>query len=135
MNTNDLTEQNILFSIISIFTLYLKIILFLIITSLMVYKIFKLKNDINLNFQKNLSRILFFIILYIFIDIIDSVNIYFHNKILIKEYDKIHLKIIENVNYKIINSDIKTNKIISKIYDDFNIKPKIDSLNGNKKQR
>ena len=47
MNTNDLTEQNIL---ISIFTLYLKIILFLIITSLMVYKIFKLKNDINLNF-------------------------------------------------------------------------------------
>lgn len=56
-----------------------------------------------------------------------------HNKIAVSEYDKIHTKIVENINSKIINSDNKTNKLISKIYDDFNIKPKIDSLNDNKK--
>ncbi len=133
MNTNDLTEQHILFSIISLFIFYLKIILILNIIFLLFYKKFKLKNDINLNFQKTVTRILFFILFFIFIDIIDSANTYFYYKNILTEYDKIHLKIIENLNTKIINTDFKTNKIISKVYDDFNIKPKIDSLNDNKK--
>ena len=133
MNTNDLTEQHILFSIISLFIFYLKIILILMIIFLLFYKKFKLKNDINLNFQKTVTRILFFILFFIFIDIIDTANTYFYYKNILTEYDKIHLKIIENLNTKIINTDFKTNKIISKVYDDFNIKPKIDSLNDNKK--
>lgn len=133
MNTNDLTEQNIIFSIISLSTIYLKIILLIIIFFLLIYKNYKIKNNINLNFQKNLFRILFFILIYIFIDIIDSVNFYFHNKNLIKEYEKTHLKNIENLNSKIINSNIKIDKIISNIYDDFNIKPKPTKLNDNQK--
>ena len=80
MNTNDLTEQHILFSIISLFIFYLKIILILNIIFLLFYKKFKLKNDMNLNFQKTVTRILFFILFFIFIDIIDSANTYFYYK-------------------------------------------------------
>lgn len=60
MNTNELTEQNIIFSIISSFNLYLKIIIFLIIIFLNVFKNFKLKNNINLNLQKKITKNIIF---------------------------------------------------------------------------
>lgn len=131
----DVTNMDLLFTILSIYGIYLKTIILLLILFSVLYRYYRIKNNIVVNHHKKLNLIFVFILLYIFVDIVESHALYRYTKMLTKEYDSVHMKMYHDYNTKIENEKIIIDKTVSKLYDDFKIQPKNDTINYDNKGR
>ena len=131
----DVTNMDLLFTILSIYGIYLKTIILLLILFSVLYRYYRIKTTVVVHYQRKSNLIFAFILLYIFVDIVESHALYRYTKMLTKEYDSVHMKMYHDYNTKIENEKIIIDKTVSKLYDDFKIQPKNDTINYDNKGR
>lgn len=132
---NNILNENVYFSILSLYGIYLKLILFIILLSTMIYRYIKYKNNFKINHQKNLNFIFSFVLLYLFIDMLESQAIYRKMMLLSQDHDLINEKLHTDYDIKFRQLDTKVNLEIGKIYDDYNIQPKIEPIKDDNKRK
>lgn len=125
---NNLINENKYFSIISIYGIYIKVILFFILLTTLFYRYLKYKNNFKINHQKNLKFLFVFVLIYLFIDMLESQAIYRKLSFLAEDHEKINEKLYIDYDVKMNNIENKLQLEISKIYDDYNIQPKSDKI-------
>ena len=125
---NNLINENKYFSIISIYGIYIKVILFFILLTTLFYRYLKYKNNFKINHQKNLKFLFAFVLFYLFIDMLESQAIYRKLSFLAEDHEKINEKLYIDYDVKMNNIENKLQLEISKIYDDYNIQPKSDKI-------
>ena len=121
------TKLEIIYSTIVLVSIYIKIIIFISLITIIFKRYLRTKNKLFVNYPKSSNYVLSLLLFYIIIDNVETYYTYKFNTNISKHYNQVH-----DYNTKLGVLELELKNSIAKIYDDYKFEPKpIDTLKIN----
>ena len=126
------TKLEIIYSTIVLVSIYIKIIIFISLITIIFKRYLRTKNKLFVNYPKSSNYVLSLLLFYIIIDNVEKYYTYKFNTNISKQYNQVHVDMYHDYNTKLGVLELKLKNNIAKIYDDYKLEPKpIDTLKIN----
>lgn len=126
------TKLEIIYSTIVLVSIYIKIIIFISLITIIFKRYLRTKNKLFVNYPKSSNYVLSLLLFYIIIDNVETYYTYKFNTNISKQYNQVHIDMYHDYNTKLGVLELKLKNNIAKIYDDYKFEPKpIDTLKIN----
>ena len=126
------TKLEIIYSTIVLVSIYIKIIIFISLITIIFKRYLRTKNKLFVNYPKSSNYVLSLLLFYIIIDNVETYYTYKFNTNISKQYNQVNIDMYHNYNTKLGVLELELKNNIAKIYDDYKFKPKpIDTLKIN----
>ena len=126
------TKLEIIYSTIVLVSIYIKIIIFISLITIIFKRYLRTKNKLFVNYPKSSNYVLSLLLFYIIIDNVETYYTYKFNTNISKQYNQVNIDMYHNYNTKLGVLELELKNNISKIYDDYKFEPKpIDTLKIN----
>lgn len=126
------TKLEIIYSTIVLVSIYIKIIIFISLITIIFKRYLRTKNKLFVNYPKSSNYVLSLLLFYIIIDNVEKYYTYKFNTNISKQYNQVHVDMYHDYNTKLGVLELKLKNNIAKIYDDYKFEPKpIDTLKIN----
>lgn len=126
------TKLEIIYSTIVLVSIYIKIIIFISLITIIFKRYLRTKNKLFVNYPKSSNYVLSLLLFYIIIDNVETYYTYKFNTNISEQYNQVHVDMYHDYNTKLGVLELEFKNSIAKIYDDykFELKP-IDTLKIN----
>lgn len=126
------TKLEIIYSTIVLVSIYIKIIIFISLITIIFKRYLRTKNKLFVNYPKSSNYVLSLLLFYIIIDNVETYYTYKFNTNISKQYNQVHVDMYHDYNNKLGVLELELKNSIAKIYDDYKFEPKpIDTLKIN----
>lgn len=126
------TKLEIIYSTIVLVSIYIKIIIFISLITIIFKRYLRTKNKLFVNYPKSSNYVLSLLLFYIIIDNVETYYTYKFNTNISKQYNQVHIDMYHDYNTKLGVLELELKNNIAKIYDDYKFEPKpIDTLKIN----
>ena len=126
------TKLEIIYSTIVLVSIYIKIIIFISLITIIFKRYLRTKNKVFVNYPKSSNYVLSLLLFYIIIDNVETYYTYEFNTNISKQYNQVNIDMYHNYNTKLGVLELELKNNIAKIYDDYKFEPKpIDTLKIN----
>ena len=126
------TKLEIIYSTIVLVSIYIKIIIFISLITIIFKRYLRTKNKLFVNYPKSSNYVLSLLLFYIIIDNVETYYTYKFNTNISKQYNQVHVDMYHDYNTKLGVLELELKNNIAKIYDDYKFEPKpIDTLKIN----
>ena len=126
------TKLEIIYSTIVLVSIYIKIIIFISLITIIFKRYLRTKNKLFVNYPKSSNYVLSLLLFYIIIDNVETYYTYKFNTNISKHYNQVHIDMYHYYNTKLGVLELELKNSIAKIYDDYKFEPKpIDTLKIN----
>jgi hypothetical protein len=126
------TKLEIIYSTIVLVSIYIKIIIFISLITIIFKRYLRTKNKLFVNYPKSSNYVLSLLLFYIIIDNMETYYTYKFNTNILKQYNQVHVDMYHEYNTKLGVLELELKNNIAKIYDDYKFEPKpIDTLKIN----
>ena len=126
------TKLEIIYSTIFLVSIYIKIIIFISLITIIFKRYLKTKNKLFVNYPKSSNYVLSLLLFYIIIDNVETYYTYKFNTNISKQYNQVHVDMYHDYNTKLGVLELELKNSIAKIYDDYKFETKpIDTLKIN----
>ena len=126
------TKLEIIYSTIVLVSIYIKIIIFISLITIIFKRYFRTKNKLFVNYPKSSNYVLSLLLFYIIIDNVETYYTYKFNTNISKQYNQVHVDMYHDYNNKLGVLELELKNSIAKIYDDYKFEQKpIDTLKIN----
>ena len=126
------TKLEIIYSIIVLVSIYIKIIIFISLITIIFKRYLRTKNKLFVNYPKSSNYVLSLLLFYIIIDNVETYYTYKFNTNKSKHYNQVHVDMYHDYNTKLGVLELELKNSITKIYDDYKFEQKpIDTLKIN----
>ena len=126
------TKLEIIYSTIVLVSIYIKIIIFISLITIIFKRYLRTKNKLFVNYPKSSNYVLSLLLFYIIIDNVETYYTYKFNTNISKQYNQVHVDMYHDYNTKLGVLELGLKNNIAKIYDDYKFEPKpIDTLKIN----
>ena len=126
------TKLEIIYSTIVLVSIYIKIIIFISLITIIFKRYLRTKNKLFVNYPKSSNYVLSLLLFYIIIDNVETYYTYKFNTNISKQYNQVHVDMYHDYNTKLSVLELELKNNIAKIYDYYKFEPKsIDTLKIN----
>ena len=126
------TKLEIIYSTIVLVSIYIKIIIFISLITIIFKRYLRTKNKLFVNYPKSSNYVLSLLLFFIIIDNVETYYTYKFNTNISKQYNQVHVDMYHDYNTKLGVLELGLKNNIAKIYDDYKFEPKpIDTLKIN----
>ena len=126
------TKLEIIYSTIVLVSIYIKIIIFISLITIIFKRYLRTKNKLFVNYPKSSNYVLSLLLFYIIIDNVETYYTYKFNTNISKQYNQVHVDMYHDYNTKLGVLKLELKNSIAKIYDDYKFEPnQIDTLKIN----
>lgn len=126
------TKLEIIYSTIVLVSIYIKIIIFISLITIIFKRYLRTKNKLFVNYPKSSNYVLSLLLFYIIIDNVETYYTYKFNTNISKQYNQVYVDMYHDYNTKLGVLELELKNSIAKIYDVYKFEPKpIDTLKIN----